>query len=204
MKRSSLKFTIRCSLLTAYCLLLTVFSVGCGGSSSGGGEAVYDTVTLTASPGKSLIDSDIAQHSQSSDSEEYCASTDTVTYKADTVSVTIQSTAISNLPDFVEASRVRLVKVTVKYTPANQSSPSLPEQYYTLGTYVDAGGSATVEVTIASQSQKMGSTLSALQCTDKIYSYYVTIKFDAIEINTDQEESFETTLNVNFADYIDE
>jgi hypothetical protein len=204
MKRSYLKFTIRYLLLTTYCLLLSVFLWGCGGSSSGGGEAVYDTVTLTASPAKTSIDSDVAKHSVGSTDDAYCTSTDTITYKADTVSVTVQSTTISNLPDFVEPSRVRLQKVTVKYTPANQSSPSLPEQYYTLGTYVDAGGSATVEVTIASQSQKMGATLYALQCTSKIYSYYVTIKFDAIEINSDQEESFETTLNVNFADYIDE
>jgi len=199
MKRSYLIFIIRCLLPTAYCLLLTVLLGGCG-DSTGGGGAVYDTVTLTASSGTSVLDSDVATHS---DVTNCGTSTDSITVSDNSVDVTINSTTIPNLPSFVTTSQVRLDKVTVKYTPANQSSPSLSDQNYTLGTYVDAGGSATVSVRVASQAQKSSSPLSNLTCTNTIYSYYVTLKFEGVEVNTDVRESFETTLNVNFADFVD-
>jgi len=196
MKRTHLLFCIVC------CLLLAAFLWGCGGGTGGGGT-VYNTVILTASSGTTLLDSDVAKHSKASTDAEFCAPTDTITIEPNDVDVTINSTTIPNLPSFVTASRVRLDRVTVIFSPANATSPALPQQNYTLGSYVEPGGSATVPVRVASQALKQGNTLSALQCTNKIYRYYVTLRFEGVEINTDQRETFETTLNVNFSDFVD-
>lgn len=193
MKRTHLLFCIVC------CLLSTVFLWGCGGG--GGGGAVYNTVTVTASSDTTLLDSDVAKHSDVTNCG--VSGTDTITISPDDVDVTINSSTIPNLPEFVTASRVRLDKVTVIFSPANPTSPALPQQNYTLGTYVEPGGSATVPVRVASQELKSGNTLSALVCTNTTYSYYVILKFEGVEIDTDQRETFETTLNVKFSDFVD-
>lgn len=194
MKRTHLLF------FTAYCLLFTGFLFGCGGDAGGGG-AVYDTVIVTASSGTALLDSDVAKHSDVTNCG--VSGTDTITISPDDVDVTINSSTIPNLPEFVTASRVRLDKVTIIFSPADTSSPLLPTQYQTLGQYVEPGGSATVPVRVASQELKSGATLSGLVCTNTTYSYYVTLRFEGVEINTDQRETFETTLNVKFSDFVD-
>lgn len=200
MKRNYLISTIHCLLFPVYCLLFAVLLVGCG-RDIGGGGAVYDTVILTASLDTTVLYSDVAKHNDVVN----CGSiSDTITIPPDdVVDVTISSTEIPNLPEFVETSRVRLDKVTIKYSPADQSSPALSDQYCALSPYVEPGGSATVPVVVASQTMK-STTLSGLVCNSPLtYRYYVTLRFEGVEVNTNNRESFETTLNINFSDFPD-
>jgi len=187
-------------------LLFLIPLAGCGGGGVGGGEAVFTTVTLTASPAVSSLDSSVVTHSLAiTDPNFFCTfgnnGTDILTVSADSVQVTVNSTAIPNLPTSVVASPVSLQQVTLQYTPADTTSPPLPPQYFTLNTIVPGGGTATVPVIVASEALKESTTLSALICSTKIYRYYVTMTFEGVEVNTNVTQNFETTLNINFADF---
>jgi hypothetical protein len=183
-------------------LLFLIPLAGCGGSGVGGGEAVFTTVTLTASPAVSSLDSSVVTHSLAITDPNFCViGEDFLTVTADSVNVTITSTLIPNLPTGVTASQVSLQQVTLQYTPADTISPALPDQYLALDSFVTAGGSATVPIIVASQALKMSPTLSALVCTTKIYHYYVTMFFEGVEVNTNVTQNFETTMDVYFADF---
>jgi hypothetical protein len=189
-------------------LLVLIFAAAslasCGGGTGGGG-AVYDTVTLTAEyTGGNPFDSDVAQHTDATASNCGVPDLDTVTFLPDSVDFNIQSTEIPNLPEGITASDVRIQSVTITYTSASSpASPAIPDQHYALSTILTPAGTATIPVTIASQTMKSNPPLSSLVCGGGPYSYYVTVRFKGIEVNTNNERSFETNFTINFADYVD-
>jgi len=192
------------SLILALIFSAVSFS-GCGGGGTGGGVAVYDTVTLTAEyTGGNPFESDVAKHTDATPENCGVTGSDTVTFSADSANFTVQSTAIPNLPDGITASDVRLKSVTITYASATDpASPAIPAQNYALSNIITAGGSATIPVTIASQLMKSSPPLSGLICGGGPYIYYVTVRFDGVEVNTDNARSFETNFTINFADFID-
>lgn len=180
-----------------------LFFAGCGGSSStGGGGAVYRTVSVTASPSTSDLDADVATWTDVDGDGQVCGSSDTYTIDASSVDVTVTSTSLPDLPSNATASQVEITKVTIKYTPADNTSPAISDQYEALSVYVSAGGSATIPVRVGSQELKGGTILSPLVCSGQIYKYYVTLKFEGVEVDSDTDASFEATLNVRFADFV--
>jgi len=190
-------------------LLILIFVAatlsGCGGGTGGGG-AVYDTVTLTAeSSGASPFDSDVAKHTNAT--PDNCGQeADSVTIFPDTVDFTISSTVIPDLPAEIIPSDVRLHSVTITYIPATTSTPAtpaIPSQNYALSNIITAGGSATIPVTIASQQMKSNPPLSSLVCGGGPYSYYVTVRFNGEEVTTEKARSFETNFSINFMDFVD-
>lgn len=184
-----------------FILVLIGFVFLCSCGDSGGGVGLFNTVTVTASASKTALDSDVAKWTDKNDDGAVCGSADVFTVNSDDVDVSISVAAKTNIPSNMEKSKVRIERVTVTYTAANSSSPSLPNQYQSVGVVIDPDGSATVSVRVASQDLKSGSTLSAIMCTSTIYTYYATLKFDGVEINTNNKETFETSLTVSFADF---
>lgn len=189
-------------------LLMLIFAVAslasCGGGTGGGG-AVYDTVTLTAEyNGGNPFDSDVAKHTDATPGNCGVPDLDTVTFLPDTVDFTVRSTEIPDLPVGITSSDVRIQSVTITYTSASSpASPAIPVQNYALSNILTPGGSVTFPVTIASQIMKANPPLSGLICGGGPYVYYVTVKFNGIEVNTNNERSFETNFTMNFADFID-
>lgn len=190
-------------------LLVPLFAVAslasCGGGGTAGGGAVFDTVTLTAETTVgSPFDSDVAKHTDATPDNCGVPGADTVTVSADSADFTVTSTAVPNLPDGITASDVRLQSVTITYTSATiPPSPDIPAQNYALSNIITAGGSATIPVIIASQQMKSNPPLSDLICGGGMFSYYVTVRFNGVEVNTNKAQSFETNFSINFADFID-
>jgi len=177
---------------------MALFSCG-GGGGVGGGAEVFKTVTLTAQSAFNIVDSDVATHSAG------CGdAADTVAVTADDIDVLFTSTINPGLPASVTGSDVRLESVVVKYKPADSTSPAIPDQKYALSAIVLANSSSlTVPIRIASQAMKLSTTLSALRCTATTYSYFVTLEFNGVEIETGKSGTFETNLTINFADFVD-
>jgi hypothetical protein len=94
--------------------------------------------------------------------------------------------------------------VSIAYTPADTSTPSVSTQFETLGVVIDPGDTASVSFKAASQELKASSILSPLICSSTIYKYFVTLTFEGVEVDTDRTETFETTINMRFADFADE
>jgi hypothetical protein len=194
-------------------VLLSVALFSCGGGGGvGGGAEVFKTVTLTAESSISIFDSDVAKHTAIDTcllpSDQY---TDVITVAAaDDVDVAFVSTINPGLPANITGSAVRLETVTVKYKPANSTSPALPDQKYALSAIVPANSSSlTVPIRIANQLMKGTPPLSNLivipanACTTNIFSYFVTLEFRGTEIDTSKTATFDTNLTINFSDFID-
>lgn len=189
-------------------LLMLIFAAAslasCGGGTGGGG-AIYDTVTLAAEyTGSSPFDSDVAKHTDATPDNCGVPGTDSVTFPPDDAEFSITSTEIPNLPNGITASDVRIQSVSLIFTSATSpASPAIVVQNYALSNVITPGGSATIPVRIASQEMKSGSPLSDLICGGGPYSYYVTVRFSGVEVNTNNERSFETNFSINFADFVD-
>ncbi len=193
-------------------ILIVMFAAatlaGCGGGGTDGGGAVYDTVTLKAEyAGGNPFDSDVAKHTDATPDNCGVPGVDSVTILPDSADFTITSTAIPDLPTDFTASDVRLQSVTITYVPASTAtpaSPAIPAQNYALGNIIPAGGSATISLPVASQVMKSSPPLSNLVCGGLPgYSYYVTVTFNGVEVNTNKTHSFVTNFSINFADFID-
>lgn len=187
-------------------IVVSVFSVfalsGCGGA--GGGESVFQTVTLTAATTDVNLDSDVAQHSLPVTDANFCVfGADSITVNDDTEDVTITSTLIPNLPTGIDGSTVTITQVAVTYTPADQVTPKMDTQYYTVNQVVGPGGSITVPVTVVRKSMKTSEPLVALQCTNTEYRYYVAFTFTATETNSKVTQTVQATMNLNVSDFID-
>jgi hypothetical protein len=180
-------------------LSLALFSCG-GGGGVGGGAEVFKTVTLTAVSSANIFDSDVAIHSAG------CGvAGDTTSVAPDDVDVQFISTINPGLPSDITGSSVRLNGVIVKYKPVSANAPKIADHGYALSAIVPANSeSLTVPIRIANQAMKINSTLSALECTNTIYTYFVTLVFSGVEIDTDKEATFETNLTINFADFVDQ
>ena len=184
-------------------LIMIVSFSGCGG-----GGAVYDTVTLRAEPSANTLDSDVRTHSEPA-GPTYCGATDSLGVASDSVDVVITSQVIPNLPSSITTSAVHVSKVTVKFSPSNALSPAIPDISQTLSVFVDPGTAVTVPIRIADTDLKQSAILSELSdCgtgpnAGATYEYFVTLKFEGTEVNSEDPENFEATLNVRFADFTD-
>ncbi|MBI5747035.1 MAG: hypothetical protein HZA13_08540 [Nitrospirae bacterium] len=167
----------------------------------GGGAGSFDTVIATASVSTADLDSDLATWTDVNGDGFVCGANDTFTVSSDDVTVDIAVDTKANLPSTREASKVSINKVSIAYSPANTTTPSLSTQFETLGVVVDPDSTATVSFKVASQDLKKSSILSPLVCSNTIYTYFVTLTFEGVEVDTNRTETFETTLNLRFADF---
>lgn len=183
--------------------LISILALSGCGEEVGGGVGCFDTVCATASVLTADIDSDVATWTDGDGDGFICGANDTFTVFSDDVTVDIAVDTRANLPSTVETSKVSINKVSIAYSPANTTTPSLSTQFETLGVVIDPDDTATVSFKVASQELKSSSILSPLVCSGTIYTYFVTLTFEGVEVNTSRTETFETTLNLRFADFAD-
>lgn len=184
--------------------LISILTLSGCGEEVGGGAGSFDTVIATASISTADIDSDVATWTDVNGDGFICTANDTFTVSSDDVTVSIAVNTKANLPSTFEASKVSINKVSIAYTPATTTTPSLSTQFETLGVVVDPDSTATVSFKVASQELKSSSILSPLVCPGTaIYKYFVTLTFEGVEVNSNRTETFETTLNLRFADFTD-
>lgn len=183
--------------------LISILALSGCGEEVGGGAGSFDTVIATASVSTADIDSDLATWTDVDGDGFVCGANDTFTVSSDDVTVDIAVNKRTNLPSTVETSKVSINKVSIAYSPANTTTPSLSTQFETLGVVIDPDSTATFSFKVASQELKASSTLSPLVCSVTIYTYFVTLTFEGVEVNSNRTETFETTLNLRFADFAD-
>ena len=183
--------------------LISILALSGCGEEVGGGVGCFDTVCATASVLTADIDSDVATWTDGDVDGFICGANDTFTVFSDDVTVDIAVDTRANLPSTVETSKVSINKVSIAYSPANTTTPSLSTQFETLGVVINPDDTATVSFKVASQELKSSSILSPLVCSSTIYTYFVTLTFEGVEVNTSRTETFETTLNLRFADFAD-
>jgi hypothetical protein len=174
------------------CLFIPVLS-SCGG---GGGVAEFKTVSVSAQPSTTLLESNVITGNT-------CSSTGSSggTFVTDLVPVAITSTVYPNFTG--TASPVEIDSCTITYTPANSLSPALPAQNVSsIGATISAGGTYTFQVPVALDVLKLSlvTNYNLQPCSVTMYSYYVTITFNALEVNTGTRQAIAATLNVDFAD----
>jgi ribosomal protein L31 len=185
------KIIIFKALATCHAFLLLS---SCGGS-LGGGVEEFKTVMVSATAKTSRLESDVLTGNT-------CGATGSTggTYATDNVDVDIKSTLYPKLTG--QALSVRIDRVTISYTPANTSSPALPDQFLTLSDTVTPGGTLTLPVPVAKDILKLSlvNDKNLQLCSTAYYEYYVTITFDALEIGSSTSKRISTSLNVAFAD----
>jgi len=173
--------------------------MSCGSTTNGD----YDYVTATASVDstKNPLLADLATWTGTP-----CTTGSTYTITNDVVNVTVASTVKQTN---VGTSPLVLQKATISYSPADTMSPALSPPYSPIsqslnGYTVPAGGTLSVPIEVAPHSLKdyFG---SALVCTanSPVYSYNVTIIFDAVEQLSGTSGSFSSGMIVRFADFAD-
>ncbi|MDD5284340.1 MAG: hypothetical protein PHD54_00650 [Desulfuromonadaceae bacterium] len=179
-------------------MLLTVI-LSCGKSNTG--EFDYVTATATVDAAKNPLLADLATWTGTP-----CAAGSTYNVLNNVVNFTLTSTA--NLA-IGSSSPLILQKATISLSPADTQSPSLPALYSPIyqgltGYIIPAGGTLSVPVEIATHSLKDYFT-QTLVCTanKSIYSYNVSIVFDAVEQTTGRSGSIPASMTVRFADFGD-
>lgn len=180
-------------------LVFILVLLGCG-EEMGGGVGVFDTVTVTASTATINLDSDVATWTDIDGDKLPCGPKDTFVTSPDDVNLDITVKTKNNLPATIKASKIRIDKVTITYTPANTSTPSLQTQFATVGNIIDPDNTKTLSIRVASQELKL-SLLPSLKCTATIFTYFVTLTFEGIEVDSNKSANMETSLNVRFADF---
>lgn len=194
-------------------LLCSAAFSGCGGGGGGGSTAVFDTVTVTAVPAVIDLDSDVATHALAADDPLFCTSVpacsiapDTCTVSSDSVNVALTSTVIPGLPASIRTSPVEITSVTITFTPdpTNPTGfPTPPTQFETMSVILNPGASATISVRAISQDIKGAPPFTTLICGTPLLKYIVKLKFEGVEVNSNAKESFEASLNVRVADFVD-
>lgn len=182
---------VRWLVLSSFLLSLA----SCGGS-TGGGVAEFKTVTVAAQSGTTRLESDVLTGNS--------CTVDGSTggeYATDNVSVTITSTIYPGFSG--TASPVKIDSYTITFSPANSSSPALPAiNGSIIGTTIPAGGSLVLPIAVAPEILKYSlmNDKNLQACTATMFQYYVLITFNGLEVNTGTRVTFETSLNVAFAD----
>ena len=182
-------------------LLLFVSLLSCGGGgSSGGSERMRTVQVLPPTVSSNVIDADVAIWKDVNGDGKVCEPEDTYTIGVSSVDVTITVKTLPNLPSGLVASPVRVDSVEITYTPSTSTTPAIPTQYRALGIVVNPDSSVTFGVDVVPQ-DIAAAFIDQLLCSDKIYTYYVQMKFKVIEINTGKEETVQTALTVKLADF---
>ncbi|ABQ26005.1 hypothetical protein [Geotalea uraniireducens] len=186
-------------LLAVVGILCNSILLSCG-SDLGGGSSEFNSVFLTSNIGESIVESDIAKHKAAPD---FCTSTDDISIPAaETVDIDVTSNVYPNNSNAGLLSSVEIKSATISYSPVTSNIPVIPVQYEPLGVTIAPGATATIPITVAKMEIKQ-SLFNALVCTGTIFSYYVTIKIDALETKTGKTASFEKILTVSFSDWVD-
>ena len=183
-------------LITA--MLLTVL-LSCG--SNDPGEFEYVTATATVDAAKNPMFADLATWTGTP-----CAAGSTFSVANSAVNFTLTSTAKLKLGNSYP---LILQKATISFSQADSQSPSLPALYSPIyqgltGYIIPAGGSLSVPVEVVTHSLKNYFT-PTLVCTGNksVYSYNVSIVFDAVEQTTGRSGSIPASMTVRFADFAD-
>jgi len=178
--------------------------LGCGGGggsgSSGGAEQMKTVQVLPPTVDSNVIDADIATWKDVNNNGEVCEPEDTYTVNPTLVNVKIEVKTLPNLPSGLVASPVKVDSVEITYTPSTSTTPAIPTQYRALGIVVNPDSSVTFGVDVVPQNIAVA-FIDQLLCSDKIYTYYVQMKFKVIEVNTGKEETVQTALTVKLADF---
>jgi len=184
--------------------VLFVSLLGCGGGggsgSSGGAEQMKTVQVLPPTVDSNVIDADIATWKDVNNNDKVCEPEDTYTVNPTLVNAKIEVKTLPNLPSGLVASPVRVDSVEITYTPSTSTTPTIPTQYRALGIVVNPDSSVTFGVDVVPQNIA-AAFLDQLLCSDKIYTYYVQMKFKVIEVNTGKEETVQTALTVKLADF---
>ena len=163
---------------------------GIGLASCGGGGGATATATV------SNLDADVAKWTGTP-----CATGSTYTVLPDDVTVTLKAFPVATNNGTV-TEKVQVNSVDIIYSPANTTSPPLPTQYMALsGILADMGSSVSIPVRVAPQDLKTSPVLSALICTQIIYSYYVTMTFHCQYLKAGDTFTVDAQTNVRFADF---
>jgi len=190
----------------AYVVFFVLFAslLGCGGGggsgSSGGAERMKTVQVMPPTVDSNVIDADIATWKDVNNNGKVCELEDTYTVNPTLVNVKIEVKTLPNLPSNLVASPVRVDSVEIIYTPSTSTTPAIPTQYRALGIVVNPDSSVTFDVVPQNIATAF---LDQLLCSDKIYTYYVQMKFKVIEINTGKEETIQTALTVKIADFVE-
>ena len=180
--------------------------LGCGGGggsgSSGGAERMKTVQVMPPTVDPNIIDADVATWKDVNGNGKVCELEDTYTVNPTLVNVKIEVKTLPNLPSNLVASPVRVDSVEIIYTPSTSTTPAIPTQYRALGIVVNPDSSVTFDVDVVPQNIATA-FLDQLLCSDKIYTYYVQMKFKVIEINTGKEETIQTALTVKIADFVE-
>jgi len=192
----------------AYVVFFVLFAslLGCGGGggsgSSGGAERMKTVQVMPPTVDPNIIDADVATWKDVNGNGKVCELEDTYTVNPTLVNVKIEVKTLPNLPSNLVASPVRVDSVEIIYTPSTSTTPAIPTQYRALGIVVNPDSSVTFDVDVVPQNIATA-FLDQLLCSDKIYTYYVQMKFKVIEINTGKEETIQTALTVKIADFVE-
>jgi len=187
-------------------MFLLVFTslVSCGGGGGGGGEKLRTVQVLPPIVSSNVIDADVATWKDINGDGRICDFVnDTYTIEPNLVDVTITVNTLPNLPSGLVASPLRVDSAEIIYTPSTSTTPSITTQYRALGIVVNPDSSVTFGIDVVPQSVKLV-FVDRLICSDTIYTYYVTMKFKVIEINSGKEETVQTALTVKLADFAEE
>jgi len=192
----------------AYVVFFVLFAslLGCGGGggsgSSGGAERMKTVQVMPPTVDPNIIDADVATWKDVNGNGKVCELEDTYTVNPTLVNVKIEVKTLPNLPSNLVASPVRVDSVEIIYTPSTSTTPAIPTQYRALGIVINPDSSVTFDVDVVPQNIATA-FLDQLLCSDKIYTYYVQMKFKVIEINTGKEETIQTALTVKIADFVE-
>jgi hypothetical protein len=203
-------------LATLFYGACTVALLSSCGDSKAGGTGEFATVSATANPLVTNLDSDVAQWVDSKGaSVPACSYNGSPSIKPDDVTYNITSTAYTS-PNTgqtspIAVSNLVITKVTVTLTPANSNTPALPAIYQTQ--FPTSGqtilpGNNTVTVRIVSDALKTFfiDNLGVI-CGNPVvpYSYRAVVSFEAVEVNTDRVSTIKAPgfLQVDVADFAD-
>jgi hypothetical protein len=180
-------------------LLLVVLSLvlsSCGGGSSGGGLASFKTVQVSATAATPRLESDVRTGNTCG-----LAGSTGGTFSTDLVNVTLTSTVYPNYTGTI--SPVEIDSYVIHFAPADNVSPALPDiSGSIIGQTVTGGGTLILPIAVVTDLLKFNLvTAYNLQlCSATMYTYYVTITFNALELNTGTRAGIQTSLTVAIAD----
>ena len=183
-------------------ILLLSLVLSCGFLGCGSVDGSLNTSMVTANIDTLVMDSDVVSWVDATGTKATAcaASSISATPAADSVNVTVVSKAYSNTGS--TGLPIRVESATITYTPANSATPAMASEYQVIGMTVTNGSSASIPVRVATQEQKMR-LLTALACNATIYNYYTKIILNISEIGSDKKSTVDASMQLRFADFVD-
>jgi hypothetical protein len=175
---------IRRTLGCSFMLVGSLFLASCGGGAVG-----YSTT------GVLYLDSDVLKGVSAT--SPTCSTDTGGSILPDDVTISVTTLAQTTPTTIIIDSAV------VTYAPADGVSPALPPQNVVINQQIASGATVGIPVRVASQLLKGSATLSVLQCSGAMFSYYATIHFNAHDLNTgDSVNITDAQVNIKFANFV--